>query len=135
LTFDSKADQYIQISDLIPAAQDISITISISFLLYLKLDEVPASTTRILSYYCDSVGTDIFYLQISPNKKLTMGLYGDTVEPLETIALEKWNTIYLGFGITVGGFGIAKISFDGSDPEIALETENIPSTLVFFRYR
>jgi len=45
-------DQYIQIPGFIPLGQDLSVTASIAFLFYLKIDQAPAPTTTatLLSY-------------------------------------------------------------------------------------
>ena len=55
LQFNSNLNQYLEIPGFIPSGQDVLITTSISFHFYLKIDEAPATTANILSYYCHSV--------------------------------------------------------------------------------
>jgi len=121
LKFTSKANQYIQIPGFIPAGQDLSVTTSIAFHFHLKIDQAPILMTTILSYYCNSTATEVFSLELSPSMKLTISLHDNTVEPSETLALGQWNTIYLAYALTYGGFGIGRIFMN----EVSVYTTNL----------
>ncbi len=54
LTFSSPI-QYIELPNFIPSASDLTITTSVAFTFYIRIDSAPSSTTNIMSYYCTSV--------------------------------------------------------------------------------
>ena len=54
ITF-TASDQYIELPNFIPSASDLTITSSVAFTFYIKIDTAPSTTSNIMSYYCTSV--------------------------------------------------------------------------------
>jgi len=62
--------------------------------------------------------------------KLTIGL-NEVTEESDAIDLEKWNSIYLTYALTQGGFGIERFYLDGVERSTGLSIKNAPSHSVF----
>ncbi len=49
------SNQYIELPNFIPSASDLTITNSVAFTFYMKIDTAPSTTINLMTYYCTSV--------------------------------------------------------------------------------
>ncbi len=119
--------QYIQLPGFIPSALDLTITASVAFAFYIKVDTTPSSADTILSYTSSTViifhiitfsissqvGT-IFSLQVTSAMKLQSTLNTKT-QILKTVSLTlgEWAMIYATFDYLYGGLGVSMVYVNG----------------------
>jgi len=69
LTFSFDPTKYILIPGFKASGQDMSVTVSVAFAFYIRIDQNPSSDGRILSYTLNSNGNEIFALSFISGKK------------------------------------------------------------------
>lgn len=67
LSFTS-VSQYIQLPNFIPSASGLTITASLAFTFYIKIDTAPATTSNLISYYSVPVKSQPFEISYIINR-------------------------------------------------------------------